>query len=250
MLETLEKFTATGGHQPARTLAVLALSAMAPASWPAGAQGTSPAGNTESAGGAAGVTSSSAPRAADGNASGTGSMVSRNDSKIMADLAHAHIAEIETGKMALEKSQNESVKKFAQHMVDDHTAALQVLQTLAQAKGAKLPDSTDMQHKTLAVALKAMTGNTFDNQYMKRAGVNDHQRTIQLLQRAEKNAKDPALKAMAVKMLPTVQGHLKHAQQGVVAVSDKISRCPSTGWLAGWQAPTRPLARFHQNAEG
>lgn len=148
-------------------------------------------------------------------------MVSRDDRKMTADLAHANIAEIETGKTALEKSQNPSVKKFAQRMVGDHTAALQELQTLAQAKKVKLPDSTDMQHKTLAVALKAMTGNTFDNQYMKRAGVNDHQRAIQLLQKAEKNAKDPELKAMAVKMLPTVQGHLKHAQQGAAAVSDK-----------------------------
>lgn len=223
MLKTLEKFAAAGWHQSAHTLAALTLSAMAMASLPAGAQGTSPSGNTGSASGAAGVTSSGAPRAAGGNASGTGtgSMVSRDDSKMMADLAHANIAEIETGKMALEKSQNQSVKKFAQHMVDDHTAALQELQTLAQAKGVKLPDSTDMQHKTLAVALKAMTGNTFDNQYMKRAGVNDHQRTIQLLEKAEKNAKDPELKAMVVKMLPTVQGHLKHAQQGVAAVSDK-----------------------------
>ena len=225
MFKTLEKFTATGWHQPVRTLAALTLSAMAMATLPAGAQGTSPSGNTGSASGAAGVTSSGVPRVAGGNASGTGtgtgSMVSRDDGKMMADLAHANIAEIETGKMALEKSQNPSVKKFAQHMVDDHTAALQELQTLAQAKGVKLPDSTDMQHKTLAVTLKAMTGNTFDNQYMKRAGVNDHQRTIQLLEKAEKNAKDPALKAMAIKMLPTVQGHLKHAQQGVAAVSDK-----------------------------
>jgi putative membrane protein len=206
-----------------RPLAAAAVCALALAALPAGAQGTSGSstGGTGTASGAAGVTSSGAPRAAGASASGTGSMVSRDDSKMMADLAHANIAEIETGKMALEKSQNAQVKKFAQHMIDDHTSALKELQTLAQAKGVTLPDGTDMKHKTMATALKVMTGNSFDSQYMKRAGVGDHEQTIELLQKAQKNAKDPELKAMAVKMLPVVQGHLKMAQQGVTAVADK-----------------------------
>ena len=146
-------------------------------------------------------------------------MVSRDDSKLMTDLAQGNISEIETGKMALEKSQNDTVKKFAQHMVDDHTAALTELQALAQAKGVKLPDGTDMRHKTMAAALKLTSGNTFDTQYMKSAGVGDHQQTIELLKKTQKNAKDAELKAMATKMLPTVQDHLKMAQQGVTAVS-------------------------------
>ncbi len=179
--------------------AAAAVCALALAALPAGAQGTS----------------------GSGTASGTGAMVSRDDSKMMADLAHANIAEIETGKMALEKSKNEEVRKFAQHMIDDHTSALKELQTLAQAKGVTLPDGTDMKHKTMAAALKVMTGNSFDSQSMTRAGVGDHQQTIELLQKAQKNAKDPELKAMAVKMLPTVQAHLKMAQQGVTDVSDK-----------------------------
>lgn len=214
--------TDTSTFRPARTLLALAACAFAFSAVPAGAQqGTSGASGsgTGTASGAAGVTSSGAPRAA--GASGTGAMVSRDDSRLMADLAHANIAEIETGKMALEKSQNPQVKKFAQHMIDDHTAALKELQTVAQAKGVTLPDGTDMKHKTMATALKVMTGNSFDSQYMKRAGVGDHQQTLELLQKVQKNAKDPELKAMATKMVPTVQEHLKMAQQGVTAVGDK-----------------------------
>ena len=73
----------------------------------------------------------------------------------------------------------------------------------------------------MATALKIMRGNTFDSQYMKRAGVGDHQKTIELLQKTQKNARDPELKAMAAKMLPTVQAHLKMAQEGVAAVTAK-----------------------------
>lgn len=190
MTRTPDKPSALSLRKPGRTLAAAAACALALAALPAAAQGT-------------------------------GAMVSRDDSKRMADLAHANIAEIGTGRLALEKSRSAQVRKFAQHMVDEHTAALAELQTLAQAKGVKLPDGTDMKHKTMAAALKVMTGDSFDNQYMKRAGVGDHEQTIGLLQKVQENAKDPELKAMAAKMLPTVQEHLNMAQQGVVAVSAK-----------------------------
>ena len=204
MTHTPEKPTSRLVRPLGRTLAAVALSALAVSTLPAGAQGVS-----------------GSSTAGTGTASSAGAMVSRDDSKMMTDLAHANIAEIETGKLALEKSQNQQVRKFAQLMIDEHTAALKELQTLAQAKGVKLPDGTDLKHKTMAAALKVMTGNTFDSQYMKRAGVGDHEQTIELLQKAQNNAKDPELKAMASKMLPTVQAHLKMAQEGVVAVSAK-----------------------------
>jgi len=107
-----------------RPLAAAAACALALAALPAGAQGLSGSSTsgTGTATGAPGVTSSGAPRAAGSSASGTGAMVSRDDSKLMTDLAHANIAEIESGKLALEKSKNEEVRKFAQHMVDDHTS--------------------------------------------------------------------------------------------------------------------------------
>lgn len=199
-----EKPTSRTVRQRGRTLTALAVCALALCALPAGAQGVS-----------------GSSTAGTGTASGAGAMVSRADSKMMSDLAHANIAEIETGKLALEKSSNEQVRKFAQLMIDEHTSALKELQALAQAKGVKLPDGTDLKHKTMAAALKVMTGNTFDSQYMKRAGVGNHEQTIELLQKTQNNAKDPELKAMATKMLPTVQAHLKMAQEGVVAVSAK-----------------------------
>ena len=194
MPPSTEKSTHLSVRQLSQALVAAAVSAVALAAFPAGAQGTS--------------------------ASGTGSTVSRDDSNMMADLAHTNISEIETGKMALEKSKNQPVRKFAQQMIDDHTAALQELQTLAQSKGVKLPDSPDIQHKTMAITLKVMPSATFDSEYMKRAGVNDHQRAVQLLLKTQKSAKDPELKALATKMLPTVQHHLEMAQQAV-AMTDK-----------------------------
>lgn len=143
----------------------------------------------------------------------TASQLSSEDREVIEDLAHAHLAEIETGKMALEKGQSDQVKKFAQMMIDDHTTALKELQTLAQSKGMTLPNETDLQHKTIATALKVLSGETFDKQYIARVGVGDHQRTYEMLQKVQKNAKDPALKAYAQKTMPIVGQHLDTAKK-------------------------------------
>src|ERR1044072_1432491 len=52
------------------------------------------------------------------NAAGT---LDAADSSLLTDIAQANMAEVETGKLALEKSTKPDVKKFAQMMVDDHT---------------------------------------------------------------------------------------------------------------------------------
>jgi putative membrane protein len=143
----------------------------------------------------------------------SGGKVSKADQGIMRDIAHANLAEIETGKLALDKSQNDQIKKFAQQMIDDHTTAMNELTQLAQSKGVTLPAETDLKHKTMATALKALSGDKFDKQYISQAGVTDHQRTRDLLQKAQKSAKDPDLKAYVQKVLPIVNQHLAMAQQ-------------------------------------
>ena len=130
----------------------------------ANAQGTS--GSSSGATGAmgsGGVTSPSASGAA-GSGGAAGAMASKGDSKFMTDLAHGNIAEIEAGKMAPEKSKNDTIKKFAQQMVNDHTAALTELQTMAQAKGVNLPEDVGPKHRARAAALKAAHGSgPFEN---------------------------------------------------------------------------------------
>ena len=139
--------------------------------------------------------------------------IQRADRKLIDDIAQSNLAEIATGRIALDTSKDERVRKFAQTMIDDHTTAMADVQQLAQAKGVTLPDGPDLKHKTMATALKAMSGETFDRQYMSHAGVGDHQRTLDLLKKTQRDAKDPQLKALAVKMIPVVQAHLDEAHR-------------------------------------
>jgi putative membrane protein len=141
------------------------------------------------------------------------SKLERGDRQMLQDLAQGNMAEVDAGKMALEKSQNAEVKKFAQQMVDDHGSALADVQALARAKNVTLPDGAGAMAKTKATALKALSGNLFDKEYAKRAGVGDHESTLKLLQKIQKDGKDGDLKALAAKMQPTVEHHLMMAKQ-------------------------------------
>lgn len=145
--------------------------------------------------------------------SAAASSLSQQDRDMIKDLAEANLAEIQTAQLALSKTQNPRVREYAQKMIDDHSMAQQELQQMAQAKGMTLPQETDLAHKTVSGALRLLSGETFESQYINRVGVDDHQRTVELLQKAQAQARDTELKALAGRMLPVMQGHLDTARQ-------------------------------------
>ena len=155
---------------------------------------------------------------------------SKSDAKHMKDLAIANMAEVETGKLALEKAQDPKVKEFAQHMVDDHSKMLDEVKSLAQSKGVDLPGAPDAKHQKVMKKLQSASGADFDREYM-RAMVKDHRDALKLTQRTAKGAKDPDLKAAAQKAAPDIQDHLKMAQQ--IAKEEKSQKRSARGGTRG-----------------
>ncbi|MFC0253721.1 DUF4142 domain-containing protein [Massilia consociata] len=181
-----------------------------------GASGT--AGTTHSEGakshtGSDGAQASGASGAAGATAAGGAAQLSAADKKVINDMAMSNMAEIEISKLALSKSQNPDVKTYAQQMIDDHSKAQAEVQALAQSKGVTLPTELDAKHKAMSAKLEKLSGDAFDKAYMKQAGVADHKATHSKLVAGSKKAKDPDVKALATKMTPTVEQHLKAAQQ-------------------------------------
>ncbi|HEX7636656.1 MAG TPA: DUF4142 domain-containing protein [Noviherbaspirillum sp.] len=168
----------------------------------------------ESQAGSASGTSGSSTGGSSAASPGKGAAtVGRADRNMMNEMAYSNLSEIEAGKIAQSKSQNDQVKNFAQRMIDDHTQAQQELQQLADAKGVKLPTEPDAKHKKEAQKLQAMSGEQFDKMYMERGGLTDHRATHQLLSRVQTRATDPDLKSLAAKTLPTIDQHLNMAQE-------------------------------------
>ena len=139
--------------------------------------------------------------------------VSASDRRLMRELAYANLAEIDTAKIAQSKTSNDQVRTFAQHMVEDHTKALDQLQQLAQAKGVQLPTAADAKHQAQAKKLSALSGDAFDKQYLAQAGVGDHREAQRLVSRISTQAKDADLKTLANNLLPGIEQHLQMAEQ-------------------------------------
>lgn len=147
-------------------------------------------------------------------------MKANPDSKFMMMLATGGMNEIGLSQTALSKTTNDDVKQFAQKMVDDHTAAGEELKSLASTKGVTLPMAMDAKHMEVNTKLSAMSGMDFDMLYMKTM-VKDHEKTVSMLQKEANSGKDADAKALAAKLLPTVQGHLDMARGMVSKMSGK-----------------------------
>ena len=178
-----------------------------------GASGQSGTAGTQSGTSGTGAVATGGATTTQGTAATGAATLSKADRRAVMDMAEANMAEIETAKLALSKSQNPEVKTYAQQMIDDHGKALSEVQTLAQSKGVTLPTELDAKHKAMSAKLEKLSGDEFDRTYMKQAGVADHKQTLARLQKSVKNVKDPDVKALATKMVPTVEQHLKAAQQ-------------------------------------
>jgi putative membrane protein len=134
------------------------------------------------------------------------------DAKAIQDLAEANMAEVESGKVAAQKAQSEDVKKFAQHMVDDHGKMLQEVQQLAQSKGVDVPKAPNAKHQALMKKLQSTSGEQFDKVYMSEM-VKGHQETAKEVEKIARSAKDPEVKNAAQKALPDIKEHLQMAQE-------------------------------------
>ena len=133
------------------------------------------------------------------------------DQTFASEAAIAGMAEVELGKMAMQQGSNAKVKSFGQQMVTDHTKAGDELKSIAKSKGMMLPTALDLPHQATRDKLAKLSGAEFDRAYMD-AMVTGHQTVAKNMMTEANGGADSELKAFAAKTLPTVQSHLKMAQ--------------------------------------
>jgi putative membrane protein len=144
------------------------------------------------------------------------------DQTFVTQAVIAGMAEVELGKMATQSGSNAKVKSFGQQMVTDHTKAGDELKSIATAKGMTLPTSLDPMHQATRDKLAKLSGAEFDRAYME-AMVSGHQTVAKTMMTEASSGSNPELKAFAAKTLPTVQMHLKMAQDIQKEVSGTTS---------------------------
>jgi putative membrane protein len=142
------------------------------------------------------------------------SSLSEIDRDFMTKAARSDMTEIKTSQLALQRSQNQEVRDYAQQMIQQHTNSSKELTQIAQSKGVTLPKDMGSKNKPLMDKLEKLSGAEFDRVYMQ-GQVKAHQKTLNEYQSYLQNGKDNQLIAFANKVAPLVSQHLDMAQSMV-----------------------------------
>jgi len=139
------------------------------------------------------------------------------DANIAAIVVGANNIDISAGKIALQRSKNPEVQKFAQTMIDDHTAVLNSAVALVTRLGVT-PVNNDLvttlakQSSDHEKNLRSLSGVAFDKSYIDHE-VAYHQAVIGVIEnQLIPSAHNKELKDTLISVLPAFKAHLKHCQ--------------------------------------
>jgi putative membrane protein len=121
--------------------------------------------------------------------------------------------EIQSSQLALQASQNQAVRNYANLMIAHHQATTANLVSAAQSAGLTPPPPTllPMHAQMLQQLQAAGTGAAFDAAY-KQAQIMSHQEALNLQTNYASGGDVPALRQVAGATAPIVQQHLASAQ--------------------------------------
>jgi putative membrane protein len=170
--------------------------------------------------------------------------VKGGDKDFVKDLASDGTAEVELGRMALDRAATPEVKQFAQMMVDDHSKANEELQTIASRQNIPVPSAPDDKHNDLRDKLTKKTGADFDKEYID-AMVDGHKDVLDKLgSRVDKETLDK----WKAKSQDQTTGKKTEVKVEAVTILPEKSDNPVTMSLNEWAAKTYPVVSAHLDA--
>jgi putative membrane protein len=132
--------------------------------------------------------------------------LSAADRKFIQKAAVGGMAEVQVAQLAEQKTQDPTVKAFAEKMIADHTPNNEQLVKLAQSKGVTPPADLDSMHQKQMTKLQSLSGKKFDTTYLK-GQEKDHELMLKTFEAEAKNGHDPDLKQFAQTTIPVIEEH-------------------------------------------
>ena len=157
-----------------------------------------------------------APAPAGSSSTTTSAAPALTDANIVAMVDEANMADSSSGNVAATKGTNAEVKTFGRDMMRDHHALRKMGQDLAKKLNVtpQMPpnDSSTARDKAWVDSLNSMPkGTSWDKAYIDHE-VAAHQQVLSTLHTAEGAAQNAELKSLITKAIPTIESHLKKAQ--------------------------------------
>lgn len=137
--------------------------------------------------------------------------LAQDDATIVAIFDAANTADIETGKLAMERGQSKDVRDFGAMLVRDHEMVRQMGRDLAKKLGVTptppKPDEGMAAHEAAMKRLRAVSAADFDREFLRHEAA-FHQSVIDAINTTLLPAIDNAeLKALVEKVAPAFEGH-------------------------------------------
>jgi putative membrane protein len=170
--------------------------------------------------------------------------VRAGDKDFVHDIGIANTAEIELGKMAVERASSADVKKFGQMMIDDHTKAGETLRMIASQDNIPVPDQLDEKHRELREKLAGLKGTEFDRQYMS-AMVDGHETVLDKLE--SRTDKTELANWKARRANPATGRKEKVGVETVTVVPEKSENAVTMS-INQWAADAYPVVYAHLEA--
>jgi putative membrane protein len=134
------------------------------------------------------------------------------DKDFLKAAMESSMASIQLAQVAQQTSSNDLVKQFAAQMQTNQGKMLEDLKQAAGQLSVRVPDGPSKKAMKTAEKMKGLSGDAFDQAYLKEASKSLKQQDEAFKQEA-KTTMSPELKNMAIADQQTVEGHLQQIAQ-------------------------------------
>ncbi|WP_191486469.1 DUF4142 domain-containing protein [Pseudomonas sp. FEN] len=124
----------------------------------------------------------------------------------------AGIAEVESSRLAIQKTSATDINSFAVEMIKDHTDANRDLKAIAAHHNLPMAPEAEILDRARKLILQVQEGESFDIAYVANQ-IKAHEDAIQLFKDEAESSESPELKAFAIQTLPKLQMHLDMARK-------------------------------------
>lgn len=151
--------------------------------------------------------------------------LSRQDRNFAEHAMAGSMMEVQLGKLADQRAENEAVKRFGQRMITDHAQANEKLSQIGSRLGLSAPSELPREQRRTVDKLAGLSGAEFDRAYMA-AMIDDHKKDIGEFRRQAERGENPELKTLAQQTLPTLEQHLRLAEDTQSRLGAQQSQAP------------------------
>lgn len=149
-----------------------------------------------------------------------------SDKKFVKKAWDGGIAEIQIGRLAASKGENDEVKGYGQKMVETYTELGDRLRPIAAKMGVSTRANISASDRALLTKLQQEGGKQFDGTYIQ-AMVKRHRKNLTEFRHEAQTAQDPAVKDFAMHGAQVIAEHASLVQK--LAESNHAAPSPTTG---------------------